>query len=64
MAARILKTKSGEYTLSDPCPWTGERAFECKPPKYSPEDKYADYRRKYKEMHGMSSKDAHGEKQQ
>ncbi len=54
MAAHILKTKSGEYTLSDPCPWTGERAFECKPPKYSPEDKYADYRRQYKEMHGMS----------
>ena len=52
MARHILKCeKSGDYTISDPCPWNGERAFECKPPKYSPEDKYGRYRRQYKEMH-------------
>ncbi|MFW6230788.1 MAG: nucleolar RNA-binding Nop10p family protein [Nanoarchaeota archaeon] len=51
MAKRILRTESGEYTMSDPCPRTGERAYEVKPPKYSPEDKYGRYRRQYKEMH-------------
>ena len=38
----------GKYTLSDKCECGGETA-ENKPPKYSPEDKYADYRRKVKE---------------
>ena len=51
MVQKILKTKSGEYTITNPCPWTGERAAEVKPPKYSPEDKYARYRRMYKEQH-------------
>ena len=50
MVKKILKTASGEYTISEVCPWTNEKAFECKPPKYSPEDKYASYRRQYKEM--------------
>lgn len=27
----------------------GEKTVSCKPPKYSPEDKYAEYRRKAKE---------------
>ncbi len=54
MPRKILKTKSGEYTISETCPWTGEKAFECRPPKYSPDDRYAEYRRRYKEMHGLS----------
>jgi len=45
----ILKCqKCGNYTLSEKCE-CGGKAIENKPPKYSPEDKYADYRRKVKE---------------
>lgn len=45
----ILKcTKCNKYTLSETCE-CGGKAIENKPPKYSPEDKYADYRRKFKE---------------
>ncbi len=40
--------KCSKYVLSNPCECGGE-AIENKPPKYSPEDKYADYRRKVKE---------------
>lgn len=41
--------KCKDYALTDPCPRCGERAFERKPPKYSPEDKYGKYRRQFKE---------------
>ena len=34
------------YTLINVCPDCGARAVEPHPPKYSPEDKYAEYRRK------------------
>jgi rRNA maturation protein Nop10 len=45
----ILKcTQCGKYILSEKCS-CGGNAIENKPPKYSPEDKYADYRRKAKE---------------
>ena len=45
----ILKCqKCGEYTLHDECK-CGGKAIENKPPKYSPDDKYADYKRKAKE---------------
>jgi H/ACA ribonucleoprotein complex subunit 3 len=45
----ILKCQScGKYTLSETCT-CGGKAIEHKPPKYSPEDKYADYRRQAKE---------------
>jgi H/ACA ribonucleoprotein complex subunit 3 len=45
----ILKCKDcGKYTLKEKCE-CGGTAIENKPPKYSPEDKYADYRRKAKE---------------
>ena len=45
----ILKCqKCGKYTLSQDCK-CGGKAIENKSPKYSPEDKYADYRRKVKE---------------
>ncbi|MCM2325263.1 MAG: RNA-protein complex protein Nop10, partial [Candidatus Woesearchaeota archaeon] len=45
----ILKCiECGKYILSESCP-CGGKAIEHKPPKYSPEDKYADYRRKVKE---------------
>lgn len=45
----ILKCKKcSKYLFSDKCECGGE-AIENKPPKYSPEDKYADYRRRVKE---------------
>jgi H/ACA ribonucleoprotein complex subunit 3 len=45
----ILKcTQCGKYILSEKCE-CGGKAIENKPPKYSPEDKYGDYRRKAKE---------------
>ncbi len=40
--------KCSKYTLTSECE-CGGTAIENKPPKYSPEDKYADYRRKAKE---------------
>ncbi|HJX05775.1 MAG TPA: nucleolar RNA-binding Nop10p family protein, partial [Candidatus Nanoarchaeia archaeon] len=44
----ILKCPScGNYGLSAKCS-CGQTRAKPKPPKYSPEDKYADYRRKYK----------------
>jgi len=51
MAKHILKCGAcGSYGLSQECPCGGKRASPA-PAKYSPEDKYGDYRRKYKEMH-------------
>jgi H/ACA ribonucleoprotein complex subunit 3 len=45
----ILKCQScGQYALSENCS-CGGKAIENKPPKYSPEDKYGEYRRQTKE---------------
>ena len=38
-----------KYTMKEVCPSCGGKANLAKPPKYSPEDKYADYRRESKE---------------
>ena len=47
---RILKCpKCASYALEAQCPCGGTRV-QVNPPKYSPDDKYASYRRKYKEM--------------
>ncbi|TKJ16965.1 ribosome biogenesis protein [Candidatus Woesearchaeota archaeon B3_Woes] len=44
----ILKcSECGHYTMNENC-GCGGNAFMAKPPKYSPEDKYGDYRRKAK----------------
>jgi H/ACA ribonucleoprotein complex subunit 3 len=44
----ILKCgKCGTYTLKEECKCRG-KAVTTKPPKFSPEDKYASYRRKAK----------------
>jgi len=44
----ILKcAKCGSYGLEEGCGCGGARA-KPKPPKYSPEDKYGGYRRKFK----------------
>ena len=47
----MLKCPSCDsYGLTEECSCGGTR-HTPKPPKYSPEDKYASYRRKYKELH-------------
>lgn len=44
----ILKcTKCGKYTMEEGCS-CGSKAALAVPPKYSPEDKYAEYRRQVK----------------
>jgi H/ACA ribonucleoprotein complex subunit 3 len=51
MTRHILKCpKCGQYTMKDACPTCGEKAVIPRPPKYSPEDKFGDYRRKAKKM--------------
>ncbi|MFW5865683.1 MAG: nucleolar RNA-binding Nop10p family protein [Nanoarchaeota archaeon] len=46
----MLKCEScGSYGLDSTCPCGGKRVFS-NPPKYSPEDKYAKYRRMAKEQ--------------
>ncbi len=53
----ILKCPScGSYGLSEQCPCGGTR-ISPKPPKWSPEDKYGAYRRKYKELHASAASD-------
>ncbi|RME30979.1 ribosome biogenesis protein [Candidatus Woesearchaeota archaeon] len=55
MANAILKCPDcGSYGLTAACSCGGCR-FSPKPPKWSPEDKYGAYRRKYKELHSTST---------
>ena len=43
--------KCDEYTLSEQiCPRCGSSVVDPKPPKYSPQDKYGNYRRKAKRV--------------
>ena len=45
----ILKCKAcGSYGLDKKCS-CGDDRYRPKPPKYSPEDKYGEYRRQFKE---------------
>jgi H/ACA ribonucleoprotein complex subunit 3 len=51
MVQRILFCPTcKEYTLGNLCKKCGGNTREVKPPKYSPEDKYGEYRRKYKKQ--------------
>ena len=46
----ILKCKNCKaYTLHETCPKCKGEAVIVRPPKYSPDDPYAEYRRKAKE---------------
>ncbi len=47
MRALLRCAKCGDYTINKLCSCGGE-AVSVKPPKYSPEDKYGEYRRKVK----------------
>ncbi len=52
MTHHLLKcTGCGSYGLDEACR-CGSLRVSPKPPKYSPEDKYGAYRRKYKEERG------------
>ncbi len=54
MTHHILKCPAcGSYSLHERCD-CGEERIPPKPPKWSPEDKYAAYRRKYKEAERSS----------
>jgi len=45
----ILKcTNCNNYTMKDICPKCGAKALNPKPPKFSLEDKFGEYRRKAK----------------
>jgi len=39
-----------EYTLQESCRKCGERTVNPKPPRYSPEDRFGEYRRRQKEI--------------
>lgn len=46
---KIKKCPScNSYMLTDECERCGEKTFSPKPPRYSPEDRYGEYRRKQK----------------
>jgi H/ACA ribonucleoprotein complex subunit 3 len=46
----ILKCENSHYTMKDICPKCSKKALSSRPPKYSVEDKYAEYRRRAKEQ--------------
>ncbi|MFC1648088.1 nucleolar RNA-binding Nop10p family protein [Nanoarchaeota archaeon] len=47
-----MKCECGSYGLKEKCDCGSERK-RPKPPKYSPEDRYANYRRAYKKEKGL-----------
>ena len=52
MTNEILKCpKCGTYTLKEKCSKDKEKTITTKPAKFSPEDKFGDYRRLYKKTH-------------
>ncbi len=55
MRTAIRKCKSCErYTLKESCPHCGHPTMMALPPRYSPEDRYGDYRRKLKKLKARS----------
>lgn len=51
--------KCDEYTLSEKyCPKCGSLVTDPKPPKYSPQDKYGEYRRKAKRITEKTDNDS------
>ncbi len=49
MSKHILRCiKCNQYSLDKKCPKCGATCNEVKPPKFSPDDKYEDLRRKAK----------------
>ncbi len=55
MRTAIRKCKSCEkYTLKESCPDCGHPTMMALPPRYSPEDRYGDYRRRLKKLKARS----------
>jgi H/ACA ribonucleoprotein complex subunit 3 len=50
--------KCREYTLKERCPICNGKTAQNKPPKFSPEDKYGEYRRRTKNDDGKERKEA------
>ena len=50
MSKTLLRkcSECGEYTLGDACPKCGGKTFMPIPAKYSPDDRYGEYRRRLK----------------
>ena len=47
MTSRLLRCREcGIYTMKDVCPKCGHPASRPSPPRYSPEDRYGEYRRR------------------
>ncbi|MBI0583344.1 MAG: RNA-protein complex protein Nop10 [Methanomassiliicoccus sp.] len=46
-----------EYTLSDQCPRCGSRTDTPIPPRFSPEDRYGEYRRRLRKESDGCGKD-------
>jgi len=44
----LKKCVCGTYSMEEKCGKCGEKTYSTHPPKYSPEDKFAQYRRKAK----------------
>ncbi len=42
-----------EYTLKDVCPYCGAKTINPHPPRFSPQDRYGEYRRKLKKQGGL-----------
>ncbi|MBI4360910.1 ribosome biogenesis protein [Candidatus Micrarchaeota archaeon] len=47
---RLRRCMRRHYSLNEACPACGGETFSAHPPKYSPHDKYASYRRR--QTHG------------
>lgn len=54
--------KCGTYTFKEVCPKCGTPTVSAHPPRYSPEDKYAKYRRLAKIRWGIVDVQAQGDK--
>ncbi len=48
-----IKKCCEKYTLQETCSVCSKKTESPAPPKYSPDDKYASYRRQYKKEHGL-----------
>ncbi len=53
----------GRYTLKEVCPECGSPTTSAHPPRYSPEDKYAKYRRMAKLKWGLVDVQAEGKEE-
>jgi H/ACA ribonucleoprotein complex subunit 3 len=46
--------RCGRYTFMEKCPKCGEVAVRAAPPKFSPQDRWGEYRRKLKKLEGKN----------